>query len=683
MSAPITISSDDDDDSFLEFLRAPIPKLPPLKKPSRKKSAAKAAPKKTTKRKATTKTSLATIKRTKANDIDTRSSTPPLFRGLSFTRDAVDEFPMVPKFLQNSIKQTDIFEIFNKYKPQSTTELVTSRIRNNFVLKWVADNKPLARRCKVLLLHGPCGTGKQTLVESALREHNIKMRLWEPNENFSVEGEPITQIDTFKRALLHERYESNNVVGDTNHEKQFLVIKNLPSTNTDQSIRLRKQILDEFITSITKFGTLPFQSPVIFIYTSCNTHSVKYQLHKEFTDSFMQIVERYEVLPATEAQMKKRLTFIANKEIDDKSRTTKVIEEVLGAVKGDIRQGIHELAIRLKKGIPRQKSIQEIPQSQLPKECSYSTQLDSADDLQNNQILDVFHGAARILSSKRDIYSKKLEHAATETLKNVPADADKLIDYVHHSLPRYNQVGPHSIDRLTTVGRRMSEANVYGNMLGRWETGTWSTCMFRWSVDAHMCHQCPPARATGAESCHPPPFFRPFENQQVLSTVLSPVVGFGKPLPPTRPEICQDIGPMLDQILFRKKEYPHARRPLHPKFQLTIKQLNAIHEGSNYSTGIWAPKAAENVRLPICDRWQVCFFYNFLNSFRKKFDSYLTTVGIELYNQKKKIIIIKQKPSRSRVGADDLLTPATLTNDVQQEVVIEGKEDPLDPIKDF
>eukprot|EP01060_Flectonema_neradi_P016667 TRINITY_DN2329_c3_g1_i2.p1 TRINITY_DN2329_c3_g1~~TRINITY_DN2329_c3_g1_i2.p1 ORF type:complete len:611 (+),score=81.10 TRINITY_DN2329_c3_g1_i2:419-2251(+) len=609
--AAISVSSDDDD--FLEFLKAPIPKLPPLKKPARKKAAAKKAPSKAAaKRKSTTKASLATTKRGKVDDGQASGrNTPPPLSGLTLTRGSVNDFPL---FSQSDISgssqprgATDIFQIFTNYKPLVTADLVTSRIRNNFVSNWVSENKHPTRRCKVLLLHGPCGSGKLTLVQHTLKEQGIGMRLWTPNENLSIEGQPITEIDTFRRALLYDRFYSSNVTGDAHEEQKVLVIKNLPATNTEQSVQARKQILDEFITTITAFGGPKlFQCPVIFIFTTGNTHSVKFQLHKEFSESFLQIVAQYEIIAATDAQIKKRLTFIANKEIDDTRRTTQVVKEVMSLVKGDIRHAINELCIRLRAGIPRTAPAQSVPQSQMPKAYSYSTQTDSADDLQNCQILDVFHAAARILSCKKDIHTKRLEHSAVQTLKNVPADADKLLDYVHHSLPRYNQIGDESMQRLSKISRRMSDANVYGNLLGRWEVGTWSDCMFRWSVDSHMHDERPPARATGTEPCHPPPFFRTFENQLVLSAAMSPVVGFGKPLPPTRSELCTEVTPMLNQILFRKNSYPHAHRPMHPKLQLTPKQAEAIRETSFFSMGVWSPPAPRDARLPICDRWQVC-----------------------------------------------------------------------------
>eukprot|EP01064_Diplonema_japonicum_P003501 TRINITY_DN1224_c0_g1_i1.p1 TRINITY_DN1224_c0_g1~~TRINITY_DN1224_c0_g1_i1.p1 ORF type:complete len:676 (+),score=92.92 TRINITY_DN1224_c0_g1_i1:1161-3188(+) len=456
-------------------------------------------------------------------------------------------------------KAIDSDTLFAKYAPTTTADLVTTPIPTKAVMEWMVKAKQKSMRSKVLFVHGPSGCGKRTLVEYAARSAGFSIRRWVPTDTNYHNGEasPTTCHAYFSRALLFDRNLSTEILAKSSTPTPtVLLFEGLPPNSIDRHHQQRATILQQFISELDSPSTRP-ELPVIFLFTTHNTHSTKHQLHSEYPEAFLasQKINTIELKPVTDTQLKKRLLFISQKELSSKQEAATVVRNVLAFSGGDIRQAMHDLAFRLICPVLSAKKV-------LPFEVREATHLeDGSDDIANQPMLNIGHATARVLSAKRD-KAGNLEHSLMETLQRAVVNADKFTDYIHYTLPRYSQVDD-GVERMASVVRRMSEANTYGGYLSRKDrTAGWmSSCLFRWSVDKHMLSSTP-SRSTGFQQCNPPPFFHPVEAQSVLRKVIAPSIHPEDSMYYPSTALCLDLCPMLGRMVLKTQDRAPFSSPI-------------------------------------------------------------------------------------------------------------------------
>ena len=442
-----------------------------------------------------------------------------------------------------------------------------------------------------MLLHTTAG--KLSLIQTIAEAQNLSVRVWNKDEILNSEAY-VSELHLFKRALLYERTRSRSVVGEEcGAVSKLLVFKAMPHcANAAQREELQK-VLSEFAAELTTPRPDGAQEyPVVFIFSTHCSHSVKFLLHTQFPDDFLASTRIHQIFihRVTAAAMKKRLTSIAKSEFVDKAAS--VVQRVMAHTEGDIRQAIHCLAFEMIRPDPfaehakaRSAFFQKKwSHSMTDEDTAHVVPVDASvcDTAASHERMEVGHGTARILAAKRDGDGVTLNHSVLETLTMVGCGAEKLVGYVHHSLPRYCQIED-GIDKMAAVCRDMSDANVYSATLNEayMHSGWPSQCLFSWSTNKH---QLPPApsRSKCMEPCHPPPHgINATQSSQVMQRIMNDALPREEVSHYTRTTLALDTMPMLHQILFKRKRSNYV-----PKVSPCIAASQFGNQGGSTVSGV-------------------------------------------------------------------------------------------------
>eukprot|EP00756_Hemistasia_phaeocysticola_P053700 Hpha_TRINITY_DN2965_c0_g1::TRINITY_DN2965_c0_g1_i1::g.19650::m.19650/K06662/HRAD17, RAD24; cell cycle checkpoint protein len=427
-----------------------------------------------------------------------------------------------------------------RYAPTSLQELASSKARNEDVANWFRCRAQGTEMVSpVLLICGPSGSGKKSLLSAAAAVNGFAVRMWEEHQDFgetcsadvsaTVSGLGTgeyrvwdTQLDLFRRHITSGRAPAREVVGEAeaggDTRRHVCVVNGLPSCFTVEQRKARDQTL-------TELAQLPWRSvntrlaPVVVLHTVHDTHSTKFQLRSEYPKEFLDspTVSTVYMKEVSDAQLRKRLKLIVSRESMDRV-TPAVLESIVTGAQGDIRQAVHQLCFLAIRPSPRPAFQYPMPGTVTQREagegvaCCDDEPKPEKGTATTREVrgVDVGHGCARTLSAKRDT-DGQLNHSAEETLRLVGVPPSKMLDYVHGNLLRYCKV-PDAVELMQVSERRLSEAESYLSALRdnqRFsDTAGWAARLaFRWGVDAYRHRNRAPSRPSGFEPSHPPPAF--------------------------------------------------------------------------------------------------------------------------------------------------------------------------------
>eukprot|EP01065_Artemidia_motanka_P021158 TRINITY_DN25266_c0_g1_i1.p1 TRINITY_DN25266_c0_g1~~TRINITY_DN25266_c0_g1_i1.p1 ORF type:complete len:748 (+),score=169.76 TRINITY_DN25266_c0_g1_i1:71-2245(+) len=523
--------------------------------------------------------------------------------------------------------RTDAAEILRVHAPERMQDLISGKSRNEDVLRWLgsADAPP------VLLLCGPSGCGKMSLVSAAARSHSLRVRVWEEYQAFGTSystslaydvrgrgedrvGE--SQLQLFRKALTTERSAQRAVVGGACHAGHVVVCRGLPFCFTADQRRQRDSILHALARSSESRSSA---APVVILFTTHDTHSSKFQLHQEFPTPFLHspAVRVVEMKGVSDAQMRKRLDFLATRERMAVPRQ-ELLRVVAGA-QGDFRQAVHQMCFTALPKLPREAEQTALPECSLPLgRLSNPCDDDRAPPgATRDTSIDIGHGCSRLLSAKRD-EAGVLNHPAEETLRLLGTPPRKILDYFQANLPRYCQV-PNALELLAMSTRRLSESDCYLSSLqsdtAQGSVSGWAARLgFRWGVDGYQSGNRTPSRPRAFEPSHPPPHWEPiadspFTLQHSMAGTLHPDVA---PFHSAR-RFAVETCPALAGILLRSRtsyvEPPSTgiqrfRQRPRVTFRLTRAQVQAVRALVNFTAGQWQP--GESSPPPPCDAAADC-----------------------------------------------------------------------------
>ena len=464
-----------------------------------------------------------------------------------------------PEIVSHRQGAPDAATLFDRYRPKRMGDLATSGVRNTAITAWLQGCVRPSPRSRVLFLHGRPGSGKASLVRVAAESLGLSQREWVAVENRALDAvdyhENTSQLQYFRRALLHDRSFSRDVVGaDT--ESKVLVFHGLPHCHTLAQQKERADVLRQFVKEL-KEPSHGLEYPVVFLYTSYATHSQNFQLHEDFPNEFLDCpqIEKVEIHNITERALRKRLKHVAAAECATQRAAAAAVDEVMLHVEGDVRQALHTLAFALITPEPRGPVSPDLvaPPAMLQRALGVPEVVEGSDFRANRTVIDIAHAAARVLAAKRE-EDGPLCHSLDETLGIVGVGADKLTDYVHHSLPRYCQVEG-GLEKLAAVTRNMSDANVYGTLLSSQHraSGWTSRCLFSWSLQKYT--QAPePSRSKSFEACHPPPVCVPAHELSVLRRTMESATSDEMASSHASGQLGLEVWPMVRNIVFQRRQ---------------------------------------------------------------------------------------------------------------------------------
>eukprot|EP00755_Sulcionema_specki_P000505 Sspe_Gene.115288::Locus_102293_Transcript_1_1_Confidence_1.000_Length_432::g.115288::m.115288 len=74
--------------------------------------------------------------------------------------------------------------LLEAYAPQDESDLVSSKSRTGDVKRWLATCPTPLRRSRVMLLTGPSGSGKRSVLRVLARQMDMEIKEWTEYETF-------------------------------------------------------------------------------------------------------------------------------------------------------------------------------------------------------------------------------------------------------------------------------------------------------------------------------------------------------------------------------------------------------------------------------------------------------------------------------------------------------------------
>ena len=355
----------------------------------------------------------------------------------------------------------------DKYKP-NTIDLLKNGVNKKKVTvieNWILNavqRKNVANR--VLLLTGPSGVGKSTIVDVLSQELNINIREWRDNasdgtldfkgwerlrlfskgtghnnnnnnsmSNISYgQARRIPQTEDLRRFLVRsKRYQALNLVPvQTNSSRSnnnnnnnnnnarssssssIILLEYLPSPNKNNSYDALHNVLNEFLKY--KKG-----SPLIIVYSGSNgSHPAPSELKKVFSSEFLSsnAVKEIQCRPIPTSGMKRVLKEIAS--CEKLEFDSSVYENIVEQSNGDLRHGIILLQYYAIAGKINLKEVNDLYDSSLKTNRNNDRKKKRKDENTNvttkstskDIAYDMLHNIGKLLYAKREEGTRNLQY---------------------------------------------------------------------------------------------------------------------------------------------------------------------------------------------------------------------------------------------------------------------------------
>jgi len=304
----------------------------------------------------------------------------------------------------------------------------------------------------VLLLSGPPGSGKRSLLTTALRgqgrtvvedDDPYDARSADPNavliHTFAHADAP-DRIEALRQFLSQRRADplhcpSKSLPTSSNPParrlQEVLVVRDLPYAHDPAAKEARDAVLTDAVASLGIRG-----HPIVFLFTISDTHAAAYQLPTEFPPALLRSprVTRVEVIGITEARIRRRLQDVAR--LEGAPLPAPTIAAIAAGARGDIRAALLQAQWLARTTLRPPPVPRKRP---LPPDLVAPTEGDddpTSEGMSRDSYLNIGHANHRLLFAKRTP-DGRLQHPPEQVAASVTVSEDKLLAYVVTSLPRF------------------------------------------------------------------------------------------------------------------------------------------------------------------------------------------------------------------------------------------------------
>eukprot|EP00941_MAST-03F_sp_MAST-3F-sp1_P002951 g2951.t1 len=304
-----------------------------------------------------------------------------------------------------------------RYAPTSVSDLAVHKKKVMIVREWLS--RP-SSNCRLLIISGPTGVGKSTLVHVLASELNTSLHEF-VNSTSSLNDFNIFINRSTKYSQL--RFTSSSSSGGRgkgggSNSKQILLLDALPYLRLDDSS------LEEFRSIISRFLSTKGSRAILIFSESSMFRRPESLLGKTLVQDVR--VQHLEINPVSKTSLKKALRRIYSKfqsesKISVGPLTSTSLESAVNSAHGDLRHAINSLQFHFlgnendKKSFSSCKTFQKksarsqkLKSSKLSSSRPPSFFQESTVLCSRNEFPDLFRSVGRILSSKREIKDSEI-----------------------------------------------------------------------------------------------------------------------------------------------------------------------------------------------------------------------------------------------------------------------------------
>ncbi|KAI8051789.1 Rad17 cell cycle checkpoint protein-domain-containing protein [Thamnidium elegans] len=323
----------------------------------------------------------------------------------------------------------------DKYAPKSVFEIGVNKLKIKAVENALKQSAIVNGMIKLLILTGPTGCGKSTLVRLLCRKYGFEITEWiTPERNWSVQ---FGHMGSF-RQFMDKAIGFNTLDNNNTNSKKVILMDDIPDLLVESVKKEYFNILQSCLNSSKKFLIIMIASDA---YTVNDDYAVSRKVNhaRVVAPDSLKIDPRVEFIefnPLTKINMLKIVSSIKNRE--GMSISHDYLDSLVEDSNGDIRSAIN--------------ALQFLSNTNKRTKLSAPTKLTETIDFDKHiSKLPLFHAVGKVLYAKRNA-DNTLESKPDHIINKLPVDNDYFIDYIHQNCIGFFQNIQDCSDALEDLG---------------------------------------------------------------------------------------------------------------------------------------------------------------------------------------------------------------------------------------
>ncbi|KAL0477510.1 cell cycle checkpoint protein RAD17 [Acrasis kona] len=346
----------------------------------------------------------------------------------------------------------------NKYSPRLGQDIKVHQNKVKAVSAWINASVQGNNDGQILLLVGPPGAGKATMIDVLLQnynvikyQHDVQSDEWgERNKGYQ------SRMSHFREFMSQAtRYSLLSLTSKEapRSNQTFVVIDELPFAKPKSAQHNeRHDILTHFLTRHNAA-----RSPLIIIHHTFKSSTVHADIWANYPKGFVNShqVTKIDINPMTTACIKKILTNVYEKEKISRS----IIEAISASADGDLRHAIQQLQfVCLPSSFkPKPKKVKSTKMFK-KSDDDEDDECDDDDDTSRDTFIDLFHATGRVLHGKRNPDGTLERNLERDVLDKIHAQEDAQVNYLFQN---YLNFMGEDMDALQKCSDSMSMADTF------------------------------------------------------------------------------------------------------------------------------------------------------------------------------------------------------------------------------